>query len=208
MRPVGQKGWLVFDSKPFFQKPLRPATRALARVGVTANQVTLTTIVLSIPAGTLLWSWPDARWPLLLIPFVLLVRLACNHIDGMLAREHEMQSHVGAILNELADVVSDAALYLPFAAVPGVSPWLVVLVVVLAVISEMTGVVATQIGADRRGDGPMAKKPRGVVFGAIALALGVGATPGVWVDSVLSATLVLQFLTIGNRIGKALKQVA
>lgn len=199
---------IVFNTYPFFQKHLRPATRVLARAGVTANQITITTAVVSLAAGTTVLLWPGARWPLLLVPCALLVRLACNHIDGMLAREHGMQTPAGAILNELADVVADAALYLPLAAVPAVSAWLVVPVVLLAVISEMTGVVATQIGAERRNDGPMAKKPRGVVFGTIALALGLGATPGAWLDVVLGAMLVLLIFTVGNRAHKALEQVA
>jgi len=36
--------------------------------------------------------------------------MALNAIDGMLAREHHMQSKLGAILNELGDVVSDTVL--------------------------------------------------------------------------------------------------
>ena len=50
-----------------------------------------------------------------LLPAVLFVRMALNAIDGMLAREHGQKSALGAFLNELCDVVSDAALYLPFA---------------------------------------------------------------------------------------------
>ena len=196
----------AFDSKPLFQKWLRPATRLLARAGVTANQVTATTIVLSLAAGATVLAWPGARWPLLLVPCVLLARVALNHIDGLLACEHGMKTRLGAILNELADVVSDAALYLPLATVAGVSARLVVPVVVLAVISEMTGVVATRIGADRREDGPMAKKPRGAVLGGAALAMGLGVAPGPWLDGVLAVTLLLLLVTIVNRAGNALRQ--
>jgi CDP-diacylglycerol--glycerol-3-phosphate 3-phosphatidyltransferase len=197
-----------FDTKPLFQRLLRPATRVAAAAGVTANQVTTATIVLSLAAGTIVALRPDARWPLLLVPCVLVVRVAFNHIDGMLACEHGMKTPLGAILNEIADVVSDAALYLPLAAVPGVSAWLVVPAVVLGLISEMTGVVAIRIGAERREDGPLAKKPRGLVFGAAALALGLGAAPGPWLDVVLAATLLLLLLTIANRVDHALKQAS
>ena len=37
--------------------------------------------------------------------------MAFNAIDGMLAREFGQKSRLGAYLNELTDVVSDAALY-------------------------------------------------------------------------------------------------
>ena len=41
--------------------------------------------------------------------------MALNAIDGMLAREFIKKSRLGGYLNEITDVVSDAALYLPFA---------------------------------------------------------------------------------------------
>lgn len=197
-----------FDSKPFFQQILRPATRVAAAAGVRPNQVTVTTILLSLTVGALVLFRGDDHWPLLLIPCVLLVRVVFNHVDGMLACEHDMKTPVGAILNEIADVVSDAALYLPLAAVPGVPAWLVVAAVVLGLITEMAGLAAIQIGAERREDGPMGKKPRGLVFGGAALALGLGATPGPWLGVALAATIPLLLLTIANRVAHAVKQAA
>lgn len=52
--------------------------------------------------------------PLLLLPIVLFIRMALNALDGMLARECNQQTRLGAILNETGDVISDIALYLPF----------------------------------------------------------------------------------------------
>ena len=51
--------------------------------------------------------------------------MALNALDGMLAREFNQKSRLGAVLNELGDVVSDTALYLPIALVPGVNSALV-----------------------------------------------------------------------------------
>ena len=70
--------------------------------------------------------WPTQRWPLILLPIILFLRMGLNAIDGMLAREHGMKSNLGAVLNEVGDVISDSALYLPLALVPGVSPYLLV----------------------------------------------------------------------------------
>jgi CDP-diacylglycerol--glycerol-3-phosphate 3-phosphatidyltransferase len=145
---------------------------------------------------------------LLLIAPVLFIRMALNAIDGMLAREHHQASKLGAILNELGDVLSDAALYLPLALVPGIEPVWVVLAVLLAVISEMTGVVAVQIGAARRYDGPMGKSDRALVFGAVSLLLGLGVAPGVWTTGVFILVLALLGLTIANRARRALVAVA
>lgn len=198
----------IYQLKPAFQGLLRPLTNALARAGVTANQVTLAAMLLSFCVGWCLWQYHAERWPLLLIPVFLFVRMAFNAIDGMLAREHHQKSALGAILNELGDVFSDAALYLPFAVLPGLAPELVVLVVLLSVISEMTGVVAIQIGASRRYDGPMGKSDRAFVFGALGLALWLGVPSGEWVNWLLGAMLALLALTTFNRARRAMEEAA
>lgn len=194
----------VYDLKPRFQSLLRPLVGSLARSGVTANQVTLAAVVVSVATGTALLLAPRASWALLLVPAVLLLRMALNAVDGMLAREHGQQSRLGALLNELGDVGSDAALYLPFAMIPGLDPRLVVVIVVLAVIAEMTGVVAVQIGGERRYEGPMGKSDRAFAFGLLALLLGLGVAPGRWSTGLLAAVAVLAAATIVNRGRRAL----
>ncbi len=194
----------IYDLKPRFQGLLRPLANSLAGAGVTANQVTVAAMLLSIATGAAVVLWPERQWPLLLIPAVLFVRMALNAIDGMLAREHDMASRLGAVLNELGDVISDSALFLPLALVPGVpGPWLVV-AVVLAVISEMTGVVAVQIGAERRYDGPMGKSDRAFVFGALCLLLGLGVAGGRWLEWLMMLVTLLLVVTITNRARRAL----
>lgn len=196
----------IYQLKPAFQNLLRPLTRQLFRRGFTANHVTLAAMLLSCAVGALLYVFSSSRWALFLIPLFLFLRMALNAIDGMLAREHNQKSALGALLNELGDVVSDVALYLPFAVLPGMEPILIVLTVLLAVISEMTGVVAIQIGATRRYDGPMGKSDRAFVFGAVALALALGAPPGAWQNWVFAAVASLLLLTILNRARGALRE--
>jgi CDP-diacylglycerol--glycerol-3-phosphate 3-phosphatidyltransferase len=124
----------------------------------------------------------------------------------MLAREHGQKSRLGALLNELGDVVSDAALYLPLAVVPGFAPTLIVLIVLLATLGEMTGVLAQTLGAARRYDGPMGKSDRAFWFGAIALLLGLGVPAGTWLDVALGVLLGLLALTVINRARRALAE--
>jgi len=197
----------VYDLKPAFQRLLRPLCGSLARAGVTANQVTVAAALLSLAAGGLVAWRPAARWPLLLIPGVLLVRMALNAIDGMLAREHGQKSALGGILNELGDVVSDVAIYLPLALVPGIIPWLVVILALLAGLTEMTGLAAVQIGASRRYDGPMGKSDRAVALGAVCLALGLGAPAGLWTNVVLGLLDAALVLTVINRSRQALREL-
>ena len=198
----------IYDLKPAFQNLLRPVCRALAGVGVTANQVTLAAFVLSIAVGAVLALNPTSVWALLSIPIWLFLRMALNAIDGMLAREHDMQSPLGGVLNELTDVLADAALYLPFALVPGIPSVLVVVIVILSIATEMAGVVAVQIGASRRYDGPMGKSDRAFVFGLLALLLVFGLNLKWWDDAVLALVAFLTVLTVINRSSKALAELA
>lgn len=196
----------IYDLKPAFQNLLRPMCKKLAAAGYTANQVTVAAVLLSIIVGLLFALNPTAGWAALLIPVWLFLRMALNAIDGMLAREHNMQSDLGGILNELGDVVADTALYLPFAVVPGIPAMLVVAVVLLSILTEMAGVVAVQIGASRRYDGPMGKSDRAFVFGLLALLLGLGINPGWWSTAGLAAVAVLAVLTTVNRSVRALEE--
>jgi CDP-diacylglycerol--glycerol-3-phosphate 3-phosphatidyltransferase len=198
----------IYDLKPRFQGLLRPIVKVLAASGVTANQVTLGAATVSLAAGAAIYLRPNAPRLLLLVPLVLFLRMALNAIDGMLAREHDQRSRLGAVLNELGDVVSDAGLYLPFAVVPGVEPRLVILAVVLAIMGELAGVVALQIGAQRRYDGPMGKSDRAFWFGLLALLLGVGLAPGWWSTALLTLIVLLGLVTMLNRARRALAEGA
>ena len=197
----------LYDIKPAFQGLLRPACGALARAGVTANQVTVGAVVLSILVGAALVFLPGERWVLLLVPAALLLRMALNAIDGMLAREHGMQSALGGLLNELGDVISDIALYLPFALIAGLSPAAVSATVVLAVLGEMTGITAVQVGASRRYDGPMGKSDRAFAFGLLAALLGFGVEPGAWANTGLWLMAILSAATIVNRARAAMREL-
>lgn len=189
----------IYDVKPAFQRLLRPGVGGLVRAGLTANQVTLGAALLSLDVGAAIALRPSASWPYLLLPAVLFARMALNAVDGMMAREHGQASKLGALLNELGDVVSDAALYLPVAFHPAVRPSLLVPVVVLGLVTEMTGVTAQVIGASRRYDGPAGKSDRAFYFGALGLYLGLGGERAGWVTASLLLVLVLLVVTVINR---------
>ncbi len=197
----------LYDIKPAFQNLLRPACGALAKAGITANQVTIGAVLLSIATAATLALFHEQHWVLFLVPVALFIRMGLNAIDGMLAREHGMQSPLGGLLNELGDVVSDIALYAPFGLIAGIAPVVVNATVVLAVLSEMTGVVAVQIGASRRYDGPMGKSDRAFGFGLIATLLGFGLEPGGWANACLGIMAVLTAATILNRARGALGEL-
>jgi predicted membrane-bound spermidine synthase len=121
----------IYGLKPRFQAVLRPMAGVLNGAGVTANQVTVAACLGSLALGALLCAAPDRVRLFLLLPVWLFVRMAL--------------------------VIADAALYFPFALLPGSHPLLVAVVVTLTVVTEMAGVLGAALGAGRRHDGPMGK---------------------------------------------------
>ena len=195
----------IYGLKPKFQALLRPFVNWLAGVGVAANQVTILALVLSVGTGAAI-AWTHGGRTLLLLPAVLFVRMALNAIDGMLAREHNQKSALGAVLNELGDVVADAGLYLPLAVVPDFDSRLVTGVVLLAILTEMTGVIGIQIGASRRYDGPFGKSDRAFVFGLLGLLVGSGAKLEGPISYILASMMLLLAVTVWNRALHALRE--
>lgn len=197
----------IYQLKPRFQDLLRPGVTRLHARGFTANQVTLTAAAVSVLLGALLAWLPQHTWLFALIPLWMLLRMALNAVDGMLAREFGQQSKLGAYLNELSDVVADSALYLPFALLAGVSPTLVILVVVLALISEYAGVLGPMVGASRRYDGPMGKSDRAFCFGVLGAGVATGWLPSSWINGLLVIVLLLLVATLINRVRQGLAEV-
>ncbi|MFZ2889473.1 CDP-alcohol phosphatidyltransferase family protein [Sulfuricurvum sp.] len=189
----------IYDLKPAFQNLLRPIVGRLANIGITPNQITYLALVLSFIAGGAVALTHGAMWTLLSIPAVMFVRMALNAIDGMLAKEYDMKSDAGAMLNEMSDVLSDAALYLPFALIAGVSAIWVVLFVVVAILTEMAGVLGALIGGVRRYDGPMGKSDRAFVIGSLSLMLGLGVLPEGWFDAIMIVATLMGGWTVLRR---------
>ena len=199
----------IYQLKPAFQNLLRPIVTCLHRAGVTANQVTLTAMFISVILAGLVFflhkSGTPSAW-LLLFPAWMLVRMAFNAIDGMLAREFGQQSRLGAYYNELCDVVSDTALYASLAAFVAIHPWWLFIAVFLAGLSEYAGVMAPLVGAERRYDGPMGKSDRALLFGALGgLVAGFGTLPA-WTWHIQPMACVLLAWTVVNRVRSGLAE--
>jgi CDP-diacylglycerol---glycerol-3-phosphate 3-phosphatidyltransferase len=198
----------LYRLKPRFQAMLRPAVEALARAGVTANQVTIAAALGSVAIGVLVAANADHRAVFLLLPAWLFVRMALNAIDGVLAREFRQKSALGAYLNEIGDVVSDAALALPFTWLAPFGPFWTGLVVVLSLASEYAGVLGPMVGASRRYDGPLGKSDRALVFGALAAWIGLGFPLFSWFAGLMPVLTVLLAVTIVNRVRAGLREAS
>lgn len=194
----------LYDIKPKFQNLLRPIVVRLHARGATANQVTLLAMLASVLLGGVLMCFPKPLF-FISLPVFLFFRMALNAIDGMLAREFHQQSRLGAILNEVGDIIADAALYLAFAFVTGVCPWLVVLVVLLSWLTEFCGVIAQTLTGSRNYRGPMGKSDRAFVLGALGLFIALWPQYIIVANIVFGISAVLLAWTSVNRCRSALE---
>lgn len=185
----------VYALKPGFQNLLSPCVSRLAAWGVTPNQVTLLACGLSVALGFDL-AFGSRHW--ILLPIFLPVRMALNAMDGMLARNHGQETRAGAVLNELADLISDAALTLPFAYVA--NPVGVGAAIFFAALTEVAAIVG---GGPRRNHGPFGKSDRAVVLGFCGAGLWLGWPVAAGVLEALPLLwMALCAVTVWNR-GKA-----
>jgi CDP-diacylglycerol---glycerol-3-phosphate 3-phosphatidyltransferase len=202
----------IYQLKPAFQNLLRPFVKKLNNIGCTANQITLLAMFLSLAISLFIYLYFQKSSPanlliLLIYPIWMLIRMAFNAIDGMLAREFNQQSHLGAFYNELCDVIADTALFVSLIVFPSINPTLLLFMIFLSILSEYTGVMAPLIGQKRRYDGPMGKSDRAFWTSVIALIIIVQSiihfsfiTLTYINNTILSIIILLLLITIYNRI--------
>lgn len=197
----------IYDLKPKFQNLLRPLVIKLEQRGVTANQVTLTACAISVILGLILTALSDYNWLFILIPIWLFVRMALNAIDGMLAREFNQKSRLGGYLNEITDVVSDAALYLPFAFISPFDGLQIGLIIWLSALTEFCGVLGQVQGKTRRYDGPLGKSDRAFLFGVLGLVYVFVPTLPDFLYWLVWVVIILLIVTCVKRVKSGLAEV-
>lgn len=195
----------VYNIKPAFQKLLQPLLKALYKVGVTANQITLVAVALSMGMGVALYFSSEYPALILAIPFGYLIRMMLNALDGMMATQYNMQSKLGEILNELGDVISDAVIIFPLIFLQHMNPWIIISFGVVAILNEFAGVLAKAISGKRQYDGPMGKSDRALLIGLYCLIFyfwdGL-SNAGNWIFAVAA---ILAIVSTIIRLRKSLK---
>ena len=68
----------LYQLKPYFQQSLQGIVSCLARLGVTATQITLLAILLSTVVGAALFYAPNYLLLWRILPIFLFVRMALN----------------------------------------------------------------------------------------------------------------------------------
>lgn len=154
----------IYNIKPRFQNLLRPLLIVLYKAGVTANQITISSIVLSAAIGTCFWFADKNKILFLALPLGLLIRMALNALDGMMAKTYNQSTKSGELLNEIGDVISDLLIFFPLLKHEAAHLYLLVVFICLSVVNEFCGVLGKVISGVRRYDGPMGKSDRAFVL--------------------------------------------
>lgn len=195
----------IYKIKPKFQQLLKPILIGLHRWGITANQITIASVVLSFLIGVAFWNSSQYLILFLVVPIGLLIRMALNALDGMMATTYNQQSKKGEILNELGDVFSDVFIFFPLLKYEADILYLVVIFICLGVINEFAGILGKAVNGERRYDGPMGKSDRAFVISVLALLYFFSVNLGnasFWIFIVLN---VLILLSTFIRIKKSLQ---
>jgi CDP-diacylglycerol--glycerol-3-phosphate 3-phosphatidyltransferase len=186
--------------KPLLKRALRPLVERLVRAGITANQVTIISLVGSIVVGSWLSVHADGKAVWGLLPAWMLARMALATIDGTLAIDFGQKSRFGGVLNEVGDIISDIAMFVPLAFLPTFPLIWIALVVLLTMMTEIAGIVGPVLGSSRRIEGPFGKVDRALAVGVIGVWLAcLGPLPD-GARFLLPLFAILLLLTIGNRL--------
>src|ERR1700712_299027 len=193
--------------KTWLQKRLHPLAQILFDDGVRAIHVTSCAGLISVAVGGLVSAFAFHGWMFLLIPLWLLLRLAFNALEALLVSDFGQHSPMGTFSHELSRVVAQTALFLPFSVIPKVSLLLVLLVTLLAILSEFAGVLGPLIKASRRRDGPLRSDAVMLCFAIFGAVIGSGYLPVAPINITLAVMAILLMTTIANRIRGAVAEV-
>ena len=185
----------VYQLKTQFQNQLRPISEGLVAQGITANQVTISALVLSAGSAYIIAIVATPLEHLSLaerhkkaivwwtLPVSLFIRMALNAIDGMMAREHHQASRGGAVLNEVGDILSDSLLIAslaPHFSTPCIHEAKLSnrthlhMISALSILTELIAITSNLTTKQRANHGPLGKSDRALELGIIGAFMASG----------------------------------
>jgi CDP-diacylglycerol---glycerol-3-phosphate 3-phosphatidyltransferase len=145
----------LYAVKPRFQRCLTGLADVLVRWHVHPDVLTYGGVGASVIGGAALLL--GLYWA---VPLAVLVRLALNALDGMVAVRGGQARPWGKVLNEFCDRLADLAFLTPLAALPGANLPLVGAAVLATLLVSYVGILAEAAGTARQYGGVMGKADR------------------------------------------------
>jgi phosphatidylglycerophosphate synthase len=202
-RPIAVRGWFIFQR----------LAAALARWGVSANAISVASMVCGLAAGAALAATAHVagysqRLAWLGAAVLVQLRLLANMLDGLVAVEGGKGSPVGVLYNEVPDRVSDVATLIGAGYALGGDVTLGYLAACVALFVAYVRAQGKAAGAPNDFCGPMAKQQR--MFTVTVVAVYCGLTPAAWqpadergrglMAAGLALIIVLGLVTAGRRL--------
>jgi len=175
----------LYQLKSQFQDQLRPVSDMLVKHHCTANQVTISAVVLSMGTAYVIATRAGESPRLWLsLPLSLFMRMALNAIDGMMAREHGQASTMGAVLNEAGDLVADTVFFISIlphlnqttisgAHNHGSYQQHIASLSLLSIGTELLAIGSSIGFQERANQGPLGKSDRALLLGVLGTVMGM-----------------------------------
>jgi phosphatidylglycerophosphate synthase len=170
----------------------RAAAARLARSRVTADQISVASVLFAAAGAALLLWWPTAAG-LVGCAVAAQARLVCNLLDGMVAVEGGKQSALGPLYNEFPDRVADTLLIVALGHAAG-NPELGWLGALAAALTAYVRAYGGALGQPQDFRGPMAKQHRMAVLTVGCL---LGAAESAWSGGVRALTAAAVVIAAG-----------
>lgn len=193
----------IYKLKKQFQNILMPFCKLLAKLDISPNQITVFTVILNLFFAFFLYKFSNFKFIYLLIPIFFFIRMALNALDGMLANNFNMKTKIGIFFNEMADVISDTAVFYTFFKIIATPEYLSFIFIFFSILSEYTGVVAFMVDGKRHYEGPMGKSDR--VFFISILSLFIYFNFVSYINYFIIIGIFLLIFTLYNRIKNTLR---
>jgi len=168
--------------------------RALLRLGLTPNQVSVLSVVFALGALASFLCATHSAWLWLVAALGIQLRLLCNLMDGMLALEGGLKSANGDLFNEFPDRLADTFILagLGFAGgteLSGMLGWIAACGALMTACVRMHGASLTGV---HDFSGPMAK-PHRMALATLACLLSLGTD---WLDTGWPIVTIALALTV------------
>jgi len=153
-----------------FRRTAGGATNLCVRLGVPANAISYSSILVALIASLCFWKSGENAWLLIIAPLFCYLRLWFNMLDGMVAVAAGKASARGEIVNDLPDRISDVIIFVGVAQSDLMNPLIGYWTAIFSLFTAYVGLFGQAIGGRREFGGIMSKPWR-----MVALSLGAWA---------------------------------
>jgi phosphatidylglycerophosphate synthase len=180
----------------------RSLAARLARAGLSANAISVLSVLFAVVAGAALLMSDSPAWRgwLVLTALGIQLRLLCNMFDGMVAVEHGQGTPEGALYNEVPDRIADTLILVAAGHAVAVGVWGPLLgwaSALMAMFTAYVRVLGGALGTPQYFIGPQSKSQRMAVMTGAALLGAVLPSPAL-AGRLLTAALVV--VLVGSTI--------